>query len=163
MGQNTFFRMDYANKTYTPISTAMRRMDKAQPFIPNGMLGQPGNKTFYHDGKEYVAFPAAGYSVALATTSFEHDGDRLNLVAVVGQLTPHPNQDGTAVLTSDGALRYHFYEGQQPDFFRDHGGDYFSWSDLNHDGQQTRPTRPAASAHPPIFGATAPIRTARYT
>lgn len=135
MGMNTFWRLDFDKKTWTPISTAMRRMDQRQPFITHQILGEVGPRTFTHNGRQYVAFAAGGYMVALATTIYEHVGDQLKPVAAVGQIPKYgPQWDGAVVAVSDGDRRHAFYEGQQPDFFKPHAGDYFSWSDLNGDG-----------------------------
>lgn len=166
LGMNTFWRIDYDKGTWTPISTALRRMDKAQPFIAHQILGEVGTRTFTHAGRQYVAFPAGGYMVFLATTIYEHVGDQLKPVAAVGLLPKYGNWDGTVVTASDGELRHTFYEGQQPDFFKNHAGDYFSWTDLNGDGfmeeNEVKWVKPLAPSEPYAPGRIGSLATVKW-
>ncbi|HEY3417649.1 MAG TPA: FlgD immunoglobulin-like domain containing protein, partial [Armatimonadota bacterium] len=127
--EGALFHVDYAKKTWAPVSTALRRLSFDQPFMPNGAAGIPTAKTVLHNGKTYVYV-----SSGLETTALRLDGNVFTPVASVGQLSAELSVDGTAFDDWDSDLGHHRYMNCRPAFFRGHGGHIYCWVDQNGDG-----------------------------
>ncbi|HEY3378051.1 MAG TPA: hypothetical protein VGL77_11220 [Armatimonadota bacterium] len=127
--EGALFHVDYAQKTWTPVSTALRRMSLEQPFMPNGAAGMPATKTLRHDGKTYIYL-----SDGLSVTTLRLDGDVFTPVASLGQLNAELSVDGTGTDIWDSDLGHHRYLNWRPSFFAGHAGQLYSWSDQNGDG-----------------------------
>ncbi|MFZ2654436.1 MAG: hypothetical protein WAX69_05930 [Victivallales bacterium] len=126
----TRFKIDYGNKTYSPLAITARRMDLNQPFAPNGHgCMSKGMRIFYRDGEEYVAANGQNTVVVL-----RRDGGIYTPVAAVGGLSRLTAGDGTSLQVWDSDLGHHPYKEWYPEFFRGHAGDNFSWCDENGDG-----------------------------
>ncbi len=131
LAQGTLFHVDYAKKTWTPISTPFRRMSMNEAFTPNGMNGMPGARTVTHGGKQYVYVNNGGYSMVV----FRHDGDLLRPMAAFGSLGRFITTDGTTLTVWDSDIGYHNLPNYYPAFFKGHNGDNYIWTDNNGDGE----------------------------
>lgn len=125
--EGTCFKVDYAKKTYTPLSIDYRRQNRDDPFSPQGHnLDDRQGRVLYHDGHEYVINPDKALGI------LERKGDVYRPVAAFGNVMMHPNPDGTGVTIWD-SLGHRPYKGYFPDSFIGHQGDNYSWTDLNGD------------------------------
>ncbi len=131
LAQGALFHVDYARKTWTPISTPYRRMSLAEAFTPNGMNGMPGARTVTHGGQQYVFVSQGGYSMVV----LRRDGLLLKPVAATGCLGRFITNDGTGLAVWDSDIGNHMISNYYPEFFKGHSGDNYVWSDRNGDGQ----------------------------
>ena len=131
MAEGTFFHVDYAKKSGTPISTAYRRMSLREAFTPNAMNGMPGGRTITQDGRQYVYVTNGAYTLVV----FRRDGDLLKPAAAVGALGRFTTTDGTSLAVWDSDIGNHMISHYYPDFFAGHSGDNYVWTDKNGDGQ----------------------------
>lgn len=131
MAEGTFFHVDYVKKTWTPVSTAYRRMSRNAAFTPNAMNGMPGGRTIIHAGKQYVYVTNGSYTLVV----FRRDGESLKPVAAVGALGRFTTTDGTSLAIWDSDIGNHMIAHYYPDFFQGHNGDNFVWTDKNGDGE----------------------------
>ncbi|HEX4140211.1 MAG TPA: hypothetical protein VHY09_07670 [Candidatus Methylacidiphilales bacterium] len=131
----TRFRIDAANKTWTPEAVEFRRAGDDDPFMPNGHdLGpHPQVRVLSHDGHEYIAVNTMPGLLSI----LQRQGDGYRAVAALGQAhhdySSAMNGDGTERTDWDSDVGRRRYDGYFPSFFRGHGGDSFSWSDANGD------------------------------
>lgn len=130
VAEGTFFHVDYAKKTWTPMATAYRHMSLDQAFTPNAQNGMPGSRTIVHDGKQYIFFSASDYRVVV----FRRDGQTLTPVAAVGSLGRLTARDGSSARIWDSDQGAPDVPNYYPDFFKPHLGDNFVWTDKNSDG-----------------------------
>jgi sugar lactone lactonase YvrE len=130
MTEGAMYKVDYAKRTWTPTSIALRRMSIDQPFMPNGAAGMPTARTVVHDGKPYL-YVADNISI----TALRLDGDVFTPVAAIGLLDPFLSGDGTGVDVWDSDLGHHRYLNWRPSFFAGHVGQIYTWHDQNGDGK----------------------------
>jgi len=151
LADGTFFHVDYAKKTWTPLSTPFRRLSEDEPFTPSGETGPPGNRTVTHNGKQFVFLGRGEYRMVV----FRRDGIRLTPVAAMGCLGRYVTTDGTDQQIWDSDIGSHRVAGYYPAFFRGHQGDNYVWSDRNGDGRvqpnemQWAPTLPRSASYMP--------------
>ena len=132
VADGTLFHVDYAKKTWTPISTPYRRLSQPAAFTPNGMSGgEPGTRTIVHDGHQYVFCSTGNYQLVV----LRRDGDRLTPVAAVGCRGRFITGNGTQEQIWDSDIGNHRIAGYYPAFFGGHSGDNYVWIDKNGDGQ----------------------------
>ena len=129
LAEGVLFHVDYAKKTWTPVSTALRRLRKEQAFMPNGAAGIPPATTVLHDGKTYVYL-----SDNAGVTALRLDGAVFTPVAALGWLDPGLTADGTGADVWDSDLGHHCYRNANPAFFAGHAGQLYCWVDANGDG-----------------------------
>ena len=122
--EGTFFHVDYAKKTWTPVSNAVRRLSLEDVFSPAGEGGIPGSRTITHGGKEYVFFSSNNDVVCLVK-----NGDHFQPVAALGCAFR-----GSHKRVGNGEDGDHDYV-VAPDFFQAHAGQNYVWSDTNGDGK----------------------------
>ena len=122
--EGSFFHVDYAKKTWTPVSIATRRMSLGDVFSPAGEGGIPGSRTITHGGKEYVFFSTNNHVVCLVKK-----GDRLQPVAAVGYAYLGNRKRVGNAEDGDHDIVY------APDFFQTHAWQNYVWTDANGDGQ----------------------------
>lgn len=127
----TLFHVDYARKSWAPVSTPFRRMSRDEAFTPNGMNGMPGARTVTHGGRQYVYVSQGGYTLVV----FRRDGVRLTPVAATGCLGRFITDDGTGLALWDSDIGRHMIAHYYPDFFQGHSGDNYVWSDTDGDGR----------------------------
>lgn len=126
------FRVDYAAKKATPISTPFRRMSEDEPFTPGAGYGpHPGSRTIVHAGVQYVYAAKSDNSM----TIFRRDGGRLIPVGAIGCLGRLVTTDGTQGEIWDSDMGVHRIQGFYPAFFRGHAGDNYVWTDIDGDGE----------------------------
>lgn len=128
--EGALFRVDYTKGTWTPISTALRRMSLDQVFTPIGASGIPTARTVIHEGTTYVYVSDYASVVAMRL-----DGDVFTAVAAVGKLDPGLTEDGTAADEWDSDLGHHRYPNWRPPFFKGRQGQIYAWHDANGDGR----------------------------
>ncbi len=132
LAEGTLFHVDYAKKTWTPVSTPFRRMSMTEPFTPNGMFGgQPGCRTIVHDGKQFVYWTYGTYGMVV----MRRDGDRLTPVAAAGCLGRWTANEATSLHVWDSDIGTHNIKNYYPSFFAGHSGDDFIWVNKNGDGE----------------------------
>jgi hypothetical protein len=129
LAEGTLFHVDYASKTWKPISTPFRRMSADDPFSPNGMTGLPDQHTLIHDGHEYIFLCHEQETVVLM-----RDGNRLKPVAAIGSRQRERTRDGSQEAIWDSDIGTHMISGYFPPCFKGHAGDNYVWTDSNGDG-----------------------------
>lgn len=129
--QGVFWRVDEGKKTAVPVATPLRRFDRNQP-TANAYFGAPVCQSFLRNGKQFLAL-SGGPS---AMNIYFRDGLTLTPVATVGNLGEYDAGDGTQIYIWDSDIGIHDYTSWNPEFYKGHRSDNYSWSDLNGDGLQ---------------------------
>ena len=153
--EGTTFKVDYAKKTYSPVSVDFRRQNRDDPFSPNGHGSASGHTEIrYHDGNEYMITGASPNMFSIMIRK----GDVYRPVAAFGGLgraTP------LTVDSWDSDLGHHGYPGYYPAFFEEHNGENYSWTDTNGDNlvqpDEMHWVKPVNAPYqegtqPPLFG-----------
>jgi hypothetical protein len=132
--EGTRFQVDLARRTCRPAAIAYRRVNRDDPFTPNGHnLGASKQvRILYRGGREYAVFNLDRGVVSI----LRRQGDVYRPVAAFGIVhrDPNPKMNGTGdetFLRDD--FGYHVYKGSFPACFRGHLGDNYSWTDANGD------------------------------
>jgi hypothetical protein len=129
------FKVDYDKKTSIPEAIDYRKLDKNDPFTPNGHdLGGYQVRILHHDDHEYAFTRERWNMVSIlqrqgkiykpvsALGSFPHDSHR--------ELTP----DSDALFSWDSDIMNHVFSHYFPDFFAGHLEENYAWTDRNGDG-----------------------------
>ena len=126
----TEFKLDFAAKTYTPVSKLFLRRSREDCFTPDGNGMHSGGRFMRHGGKEFLVI-GGGYCL----TILQKRGDEYRAVAALSGLEANGRTtDGTDKSFWDSDLMYHFLPDWYPGFFKGHSGDNHIWNDLNGDG-----------------------------
>ena len=122
-------KTNFATKTWTPEAVIGRRMDLNQPFAFQGHGIMPGAKLVRHDSHEYLICNTY-YSI----TIYQRKGDLFLPVAAMGVRMNDAIKNGSQKCIWDSDLGYHLIDSWYPNFFKDHLGYNYTWTDLNGDG-----------------------------
>ena len=124
------YRVNLAQKTWTPISTPYRRLNRAEAFTTNAMNGIPGARTVTHNGQQFIFVSQGTYGLVV----YRRDGNLLKPVAAAGCRGRFITNDGTGLVIWDSDIGRHMIANYYPEFFKGHSGDNYIWSDRNGDG-----------------------------
>ena len=122
-------KVDLASKTSTIQASIGRRMDFNQPFAFQGHMQLPMGKLVRHDGHEYLICNTS-YNI----TIYQRKGELFLPVAAIGSRQKDQIKNGAQKCIWDSDLGYRFIDSWYPDFFKDHLGENYTWTDLNGDG-----------------------------
>ena len=125
----TEFKLDFAQKTYTPVSKLFLRRSRDDCFTPDGN-GMSNGRFMYRDGKEFLVV-AGNYCITL----LQKRGNEYRAVAAVSGLEANGRTtDGTDKCFWDSDLLRHYLPNWYPAFFKGQSGNNHIWNDLNGDG-----------------------------
>ncbi len=129
------WKLDFTHRTYTPLATISRRLDRDQPYALTGSTGLSrllGVPLLRRNGREYLVTDNPHHGLTLLMRR----GDEFVPVAAVGVLSrpSYRNRDGTSNVVWDSDLGYHVLADWWPEVFRDKIGRNYTWCDRNGDG-----------------------------
>lgn len=126
--QGLRLKLDWAAKTWTPQAVVGRRMEANQPFALQGHSTFGSGKLVHHGDHEYLIQCNSGQTVV-----YQRTGDLFQPVAAQGVRPVDQIRDGAQKLIWDSDLGYHIVADWFPEFFKEHLGENYTWTDLNGD------------------------------
>ena len=126
---STRFKIDWDQKSYTPLAVESRRMSRDQPFALNGHSGN-SVRTLKRGGHEYVGVAVGGKQYVILMQR----GEAYVPVAAFGGLERTVTDDGSGWNHWDSDIGTVLVKNFWPECFRGHAGDNYAWSDRNGDG-----------------------------